>query len=309
MSRNELYRRKRKKLMAVRCPCGTGNIQDHRRGCTTATAVSPTPRDIVEIRPVCSLASPASELTFGGGHPEDLVCLQAADVDADVGEMQPSASSSISEELRYTQKPVVGGGYIHLGLETALWTLLRRELAGMGELQLLIEGLSPSKRSAMHLWPVLGRCLSFTAKPPFVVGIYCRTRKPRNVNAFLRDTIDELMELPPNGIVIDGDKRIDVRLSCIICDTPVRALVKQTVSHTGYKCYDKCVQARSLIGRKLVFSSPAAASRYDRDLWDRIFANHLIVCSPFLDIDCDMVHDFPLDYMQTVCVGVVKDSQ
>ncbi|KAF7239098.1 hypothetical protein EG68_11206 [Paragonimus skrjabini miyazakii] len=97
--------------------------------------------------------------------------------------MQPLASSSISKELRQvflktgarpswkhvvmdvvrkyhpevpkdlrtilrtplssTQKP--GGVYIHLGLETALCNLLKRELVNMIELQLHIDGLSSSK--------------------------------------------------------------------------------------------------------------------------------------------------------------------
>ncbi|KAF7239948.1 hypothetical protein EG68_12033, partial [Paragonimus skrjabini miyazakii] len=193
--------------MAVRCPCGTANIWDHRRSCTTATAVSPTPTDIVEVRSVCSLAPPASELLFDSGHPEGLFCSQAAVVDADIDGVQPSASISISEELRQvflktgaslswqhavmdvmrkyhpevpkdprtilrtprssTQKPVGGEVYIHLGLETVLCSLLKRELVDMIELQLHIDGLSPFKRSAMQLWPVLGRCLSLTNKQPF----------------------------------------------------------------------------------------------------------------------------------------------
>ncbi|KAF7256474.1 hypothetical protein EG68_05235 [Paragonimus skrjabini miyazakii] len=148
--------------MAVRCPCGTSNIWNHRRGCTIVTGVSPIPTDIVEVRPVCSLAPPVSELLFDGGHPEGLVCLQSAVVDADVDEMQPLASNSISEELRQhavmdvvrkyhpevpkdprtilrtlrssAQKPVGGGVYIHLGLGTALCNLLKRELVDMIEL-------------------------------------------------------------------------------------------------------------------------------------------------------------------------------
>ncbi|KAF7234352.1 hypothetical protein EG68_12108, partial [Paragonimus skrjabini miyazakii] len=179
---------------------------------------------------------PASELLFDGGHPEGLVCLQAAVgtclfhafielVDADIDGVQPSASSSISEELRQVllktgaplswqhavtdvvrkyhpevpndprtilrtprssaQKPVGGGVYIHLGLETALCSLLKRELVDMIELQLHIDGLSPFKRSAMQLWPVLGRCLSLTNKQPFVIGIYCGPCKP--TNEFVRD--------------------------------------------------------------------------------------------------------------------------
>ncbi|KAF7255089.1 hypothetical protein EG68_06855 [Paragonimus skrjabini miyazakii] len=44
----------------------------------------------------------------------------------------------------FIQKPVGGGVYIHFGIETASRNLLKRELVDTLELQLHIDGLSPS---------------------------------------------------------------------------------------------------------------------------------------------------------------------
>jgi len=63
---------------------------------------------------------------------------------------------------------------------------------------------------------------------PFVIGLYLGEKKPDDVNEFLKDFIEEMVQIQEAPLrVPDLDTEFDVSISCVICDTPARAYVKK----------------------------------------------------------------------------------
>ena len=52
----------------------------------------------------------------------------------------------------------------------------------------------------MEMWPILSLVRQFKAAGPFVIGIYCGTKKPGSVIDYLQDFVAELQDLLKNGI-------------------------------------------------------------------------------------------------------------
>ena len=65
--------------------------------------------------------------------------------------------------------------------------------------------------------------------------------KPKDLS-FLHDTIDELSDILITGVQIDTELHLPVKLQCIVCDAPARAMVKGVKLVSGYYGCDKCEQ-------------------------------------------------------------------
>jgi hypothetical protein len=74
----------------------------------------------------------------------------------------------------------------------------------------------------------------------FVIGLYHGNTKPCSIQEYLKDTVEELVELKTNGVVIN-DKKVFVYVQAIIADSPARSFVKQCKNHNSYNGCDKCV--------------------------------------------------------------------
>lgn len=71
------------------------------------------------------------------------------------------------------------------------------------------------------------------------MAIYCGKSKPKDVNEFLIQFINELNELLENGVVID-DVFYEIAVHSFICDRPARAYVKGIKGHGGYSSCERC---------------------------------------------------------------------
>lgn len=58
-----------------------------------------------------------------------------------------------------------------------------------------------------------------------IVAIWCGHEKPKSLNDFLRQFVNELNEILTDGIILNGYK-LTVAVQCFICDTPARAFLK-----------------------------------------------------------------------------------
>jgi hypothetical protein len=211
----------------------------------------------------------------------------------------------------YDVKEVNGGSYHHFGITECI----RKELLCNGNisisevfslsLQINIDGLPLFKSSSIQFWPILGRLITPYTSKPFIIGLFVGDQKPGNIEEFLHDFVTEIGILKELGLQIPGvPHTIDFTISCIICDTPAKAYVKQTKGHSGYYGCDKCSQRGEWKG-KMTFPQTNAPLRTDAAFDQMQQAEHHNGLSP-LKNHLGMVSQFPIDYMHLVCLGVVK---
>ena len=118
--------------------------------------------------------------------------------------------------------------------------------------QINCDGLPISKSTGLQLSLLLGYVENFKGADPFVIGIYAGTSKPEISNVFLKQFVDEYLEIASQGIQAGGSK-ISVVISSIICDAPARSFVLNTKGHTGYFGCGKCTQEGDFVKKERFF--------------------------------------------------------
>jgi hypothetical protein len=203
----------------------------------------------------------------------------------------------------------VGGQYLYLGIESGLLKVTRQfkiSLERRTELLLNfnIDGVPLFKSSNAQLWPILCSILDFE---PFIVAIYYGNTKPNSVEEYLKDFLDELKKLQEDGLAVDDDKLLTVKVNAFICDAPARAFLKCTKGHNAYYSCERCIIKGVWHGR-VVFdiNENLPPLRTEEDFRNLAYSDHQIKKSPLLDIGLPCITSFPLDYMHLVCLGVVK---
>lgn len=88
-----------------------------------------------------------------------------------------------------------------------------------------IDGLPVFKSSRTQFWPILFHIVEMPTPKPMPIAIFCGQSKPTNLEEFLRPFVDELQDIMTNGVLVNGNI-INIRLNCIICDSPARAFIK-----------------------------------------------------------------------------------
>ena len=197
-----------------------------------------------------------------------------------------------------------GGTYVYFGVEACLNRHMKlvepQSLGDCIEIDVNIDGLPIFKSRNISVWPIQVAVVNVESvrNKPVVVGMFCGTHKPTSLD-FLHDFVAELktlMSLGYNGV------RFGLR--SIICDAPARALVKGTVQFNGRYGCDFCEVRGEFDGRMLFLEK--GTLRTNESFRSESNEDHHKRPSPFLDLNIDMIHQFPIDPMHCIDLGVTK---
>jgi hypothetical protein len=201
-----------------------------------------------------------------------------------------------------------GGQYMHLGIKYGIEQLaLTRKFDTLPKhlkLQFNVDGLPLFRSSGMCIWPILCLVRDLGCNEPFIVGIYCGSSKPNDLNAFFEQFVAECKSLVSNGLTVCNEL-FTVELNSFVCDAPARAMVKNIKGHSGYFGCDKCKQEGEWHG-KVTFPLTNAPLRNDLEFDEMIDEEHHLGPSPLQSLPLGLVTGFPLDYMHLVCLGVMR---
>ncbi|KAK5638535.1 hypothetical protein RI129_012830 [Pyrocoelia pectoralis] len=179
----------------------------------------------------------------------------------------------------FAKKQLNNGEYIHFGIKSYLKLFLTKNPfhTNLIKMSFNIDGIPLFKSSSTTFWPILGLIINLQGikQKPFAIGVFCGTSKPAPLSSFLEDFISELSEL---------------------C----------TKSHGGYSSCDKCTVEGEYINRRVVLDSTSAPRRTDESFSLQIDEGHHTGISPLTQLNIGMVSLFPIDYMHSVCLGVMK---
>ena len=192
---------------------------------------------------------------------------------------------------------------MYLGIETGIkHTLSSEEIIGCDHLELSfnIDGVPIYKSRSISVWPIQGviNNVEKVSKKPFIIAMYSGTKKPQTLE-FLLDFVEELKILMNAGV--EGK---DVIVKNIICDAPARAFVKGIKQFNAFYGCDFCDVKGEYDGRMLFLHD--GTQRTDSSFRQKINIEHHKEDSPFLQLNIDMVKQFPIDPMHCVDLGVTK---
>jgi hypothetical protein len=205
------------------------------------------------------------------------------------------------------------GIYYHFGVENGLKALSNSLNFTEENINIFIgiDGLPLTKSSSSCFWPILGSVESKFVSYPivFLIGLYWGKDKPKDSNLFLKDLVDELIELSKNGSMKISPNKKFVYAYGFCCDAPAKSFVLKTKGHTGFFSCSKCTTEGVYLENRVCFPNTTFTKRTHNDFLLRLNEEYhvtdtmsLITKVPHIDI----INSFPLDYMHLVCLGVVK---
>jgi hypothetical protein len=206
-----------------------------------------------------------------------------------------------------------GGSYYHFGVQNGIQLvnnsenlLSNLEHISVISLQVNIDGLPVFNSSNFQFWPILCLIEESQHRQPFIVGLYANDKKPSNMSDFFKDFVNECKLLFRDGITLSG-RHLGVRINCILCDAPARAMVKCVKMHSGYHACDRCLQPGTWAG-KVIYPTTNDPLRTDESFANMIDEDYHVnsIRSPLLELNIKMVTQFPIDYMHLICQGVTR---
>ena len=171
------------------------------------------------------------------------------------------------------------------------------------EISLNVDGLPIFKSAQKSIWPILC-AVHLNPITVFPVALTYGRSKPDNLD-FLHETISHMKLLLRDGLMF-RDRRLQVKLRCIVCDAPARAMVKSVKQYSGYYGCDRCTQKGRWLNKVTYQRTQKLRLRTDGAFRVQLQEEHHRGVSPFCDLPIDMITAFPLDYMHMCCLGVMK---
>nr|XP_045589303.1 uncharacterized protein LOC123751251 [Procambarus clarkii]XP_045614279.1 uncharacterized protein LOC123768065 [Procambarus clarkii] len=221
-----------------------------------------------------------------------------------------TARTLISSERYIETQQKSGMKYVYFGLKEELLKNISRypkaTIKGLRQLLLScnIDGLPIFRSKNDALWPVLCAVMNITPLKVFPVVLMYGRSKPSDLN-FLYDFISDMDDLLLHGIQY-GNRTINIKLQCVICDAPAKAMVKSIKLFSGYYGCDKCEQKGTWMGKMTYPEVTNLTIRTDTRFRNQSNSQHHHGKSPFCDLNIDLIAAFPIDYMHQVCLGVMK---
>lgn len=91
----------------------------------------------------------------------------------------------------------------------------------------------------------------------------------------------------------------------MICDAPARAFLKCCVGHNSRHGCEKCNIEGEYINHKMIFPYKSGQLKTKETFIEQIHEKHK-GRSPLLNLNLDLVNQFPLDPMHSVYLGIMK---
>ena len=224
-------------------------------------------------------------------------------------DLPKDSRSLLHTKRKIESKTVAGGEYYYIGLQYWLSLLLKKSLLSTDlsifTIHINIDGIPLFNNSNITLWPILGSFKELD-QSIFPIALFSSSCKPKSVDNYLKDFIDEMKCFQEVGVICDNTgKAYKIKLEAVICDAPARSFVKCIKTHNGYNCCERCIQ-RGEWYQKIVLPDLSAPLRTDLDFFNQLDSEHHNAVSPFTNLNYNMVSGFPIDYMHCVCLGVVR---
>ena len=100
---------------------------------------------------------------------------------------------------------------------------------------------------------------------------------------------------------------LPVNVRAVICDAPAKAFVKGIKQFNAYYGCDRCDQPGNHVnGRHVFLETENLTLQSNQSFRERQQPEHHRCFTPFLDLNIDMINHFPMDYMHTCCIGIMK---
>ncbi|KAB0790222.1 hypothetical protein PPYR_15445, partial [Photinus pyralis] len=171
------------------------------------------------------------------------------------------------------------------------------------ELNFNIDGLPLHKSTKQQFWPILCVVSNLADQSPFIVALYFGHKKPP-LEEYLCDFINELKIYLKDGLVLNNTIiKITVRSFC--CDMPARCFVKNVMNHNSYSGCDKCSVRGDIKNKRMIFCNLTADLR-TTESFEILTDSYHKGSSPLSKLPVDMMTAFPIDYMHSVCLGVMR---
>jgi len=209
-------------------------------------------------------------------------------------------------------RDVQPGKYHHFGLEVGMLRHLSHENTLQTEIKVVIglDGLPIAKSNSNQFYPILAY-MRPTSNIVFLVGLYFGTEKPSDSNEFLKDFVNETKLT--HGILIEN-KLYKVKIDVFCCDTPAKAFILRIKSHNGFFSCSRCEIEGEYKSNRVCFPYSKPNRRPNKRIHTRYLAksqnrHHLASITNSCDTEIpglNIVHNFSLDYMHLVCLGVTK---
>ena len=197
-----------------------------------------------------------------------------------------------------------GGQFVYFGIESGILRdieLYQGDVYNL-KLNINIDGVPLFKSTNVQFWPILCAVNLFE---PFVVALFCGKGKPVPVHEYLEEFIQEAQQLINVGIT-HNNVHFNVSFTAFICDAPARSYLKCVKGHTAYYSCERCVVKGAWSGRVVFNDDEEHDLRTQNEFDNQQYQQHQVARSPLIDIGISCIHQFPLDYMHLVCLGVVK---
>jgi hypothetical protein len=213
-----------------------------------------------------------------------------------------------AQNIETTQ--ISGMDYVYFGIKEELCKILQNydpkliDTCNSFELSMNVDGIPLFKSSSASLWPILCSIMNLKPVKVFAIAICYGQSKPDDL-LFLQDTVHEMSSLLRDGLTWMG-RIICIKLNCIVCDAPARAMIKATKLFSGYYGCDKCNQRGEWHGRMTYPKVNNIKCRTDVSFRSQKNEEHHKAVSPLCNLPIDMVTTFPIDYMHQVCLGTMK---
>lgn len=202
------------------------------------------------------------------------------------------------------------GCYCHIGIQKSLqqqYQILQETPTDIIEIGINIDGLPLTKSSSSQFYPILGINKSIKYKNNvFIIGLYHGHEKPKDMNIFLSEFVDEAVNLTNNGIFL-FEKLHSFKITMYLFDAVAKASVLYIKGHSGYSSCTKCTQTGEFLKDRVCFPGLTFIKRTHDEFVLQTDEDHHTGYSLLAEIpEINLINEIPLDYMHLVCLGVVK---